>query len=211
MNELLDSTHETLLDDMFDDLMEGIDVDNFSEIIGTTSEKVITELYSIPSNFSPKLEHGRFYIENYPYITVYSIKRDGEDFEYELEQSERYIQAAETNHMDGTFKQYLNIEKLEGLLYVSNRVDVYENIQTLDEVFDKGNKSLYKMKDGSLKPTYFTGDLYYSLEDAKQVIIKKMKEVICEMETMKKKVSDDMDWEAKSWNEAFHLYPHLAI
>lgn len=173
--------------------------------------KNVATLYSIYPTLYPQIDNGSFSILNYPDIKVYEIIFEGDKVKESIKQLEEFKIYANDEQMGDIYEDYNAVLEVYGIIEVDEIVNLPGNPMTIPEKNASSHNIVYRMKDGSLKVTYFTGDLYYDIEDCKKVAIKGMKSVFEFADKTYAKIGEQIEKEKKLWEKTFLEYPHLVI
>ena len=183
---------------------------DYTEIIGT-EPKDLKYIYSVYPHLSPEISYGSFSITNYPDIKVYEIITDPKELEREYKQLENYLVSAKDQDMGSMYKHYNEVESVYGIIEIYDIINLPGHPMNIPERNSISSSNLYRMKDGSLKVTYFTGDLYYDIEDCKKVAIKGMKSAFEFADSKFEEIRKQIENEKKDWEKIFSEYPHLVV
>jgi len=183
---------------------------DFSDINGVEPKELIN-LYSIYPNLSPEINYGSFSVANYPDISVHEIITDSDSFEKEVQKLERFKLSSTDSEMGSMFQHYNGVESVYGILEVCEIINLPGHSMSIPERNAISGKTVYRMKDGSLKVSYFTRDLYYNIEDCKKVAVKGMKNAFEYADQTLEKIAKQVKDEKKDWEKIFLEYPHLVV
>jgi len=183
---------------------------DFTKISGS-EPKELEVMYSIYPNMVPEINYGRFNITNYPNIKAYEIIRSGGQYDDSVEMLERYKHKSTDLQMGSMFTGYLEVDSVHSIIEVAEVINLPGNIIEPPERSVITGKTIYRMKDGTLKASYFTGDLYYDIEDCKKIVIKGMNEVFKYADVKLKEIQEQIKNEKKLWEKPFLDYPHLLV
>ena len=183
---------------------------DFSDINGV-EPKDLKNIYSIYPNLGPEIDHGAFRVSDYPNINVLEIITDSKRFEREVQQLERFKLSSTDSEMGSMFQHYNDVESVYGILEICEVINLPGHKMSIPERSSISGKTIYRMKDGSLKVSHFVGDLYYDLEDCKKVAIKGMKSVFEYADQKLQKITKQLQDDKKDWEKVFLEYPHLIV
>lgn len=183
---------------------------NYTDIVGIEPKDVDT-MYAFYPNLHPEISYGQFSVINYPNITVYEIIKSGEKFNAAVDQLKKYKQASHDEHMGSSYTHYNSALEVYGEIEVIEIINMPGNTMKVPERNSISSKTVYRMNDGTLKVTYYSGDLYYELEDCKKLAIQGMKKCLEFADATHKKIGDQIAKEKKEWSKVFLEYPHHSI
>jgi len=185
-------------------------MNDYTSIAGE-EPKDLKVIYSFYPNLNPEINYGKFGVTNYPNITVYEIIRSGDKFNYSVEQLRRFKNSSKDTQMGDIYSHYNDALEVYGEIEVCEIINLPGHIMTNPERNSISSKTIYRMNDGTLKATYFTGDLYYDIDDCKKLAIKGMKKCFEYADETYKNIGEQIKKEKEEWNKVFLEYPHHSI
>ena len=172
--------------------------------------KQIKTFYSCYETFEVEINYSRYNFDDLPTITKYRIENSGENYDYADRQLKTYQSAANSNHMNGMYTGYNDVDSLFCILYEEDYLDVMLNSLKPARLY--GNpKKVYRMKDGSLMTTYLVGKMYFQPDEPIKAIVKLMKQGIETAEKQFKDVLKQYNNKKREWNKVFLHYPQHSI
>jgi len=182
---------------------------DFKKINGDELEN-FEYLYAHNISFTVEANYNKFNFHNLPTIERYRIERYGKSFDYEAKNLKRSKKAAETNYMDGMYRDYNYVDYLECIAYEDAVLNVMEEIQHNKNLYSNPSK-IYRMKDGSLHISYASAEFNFTIDKAKKDIIKMMKDNIFEADNVITKLKKQVEEQKKLWQETFESYPEYIL